>query len=223
MVHGPDDPRVRHPRRGAGRGAGGTVAPSTRRGREAAARGGLGGDALVDSIAEAATLGPRRHRDPFAGPGAPLVAEFAVAELAAALGLSTEAGRGYLAEAVELRYRLPRVWSRVTDGDLAAWRARRIAAATIALSAEAAGWVDTQVAHVAHKIGAGPLGRLVEEAIARFMPDEAEKRRQPAADGRHFTIDTRDTSLAGTSRCAASSTSPTPSTSTPPSPPAPSS
>ena len=64
---------------------------------------------------------------PVAGPGAPLVAEFSVAEFAAAVGLSTDAGRGYLGEAVELRYRLPRLWARVASGDLAAWRARRIA------------------------------------------------------------------------------------------------
>ena len=30
------------------------------------------------------------------------------------------------------------------------------------------------------------------------MPDEAEKRRRAAADGRRFDVDTRDTSLAGT-------------------------
>ncbi len=133
-----------------------------------------------------------------AGPGAPLVAEFAIAELAAALNLSTDAGRSYLAEALELRYRLPRLWQRVVAGDLVAWKARRVAAGTIALSAEAAAYVDIHVAHVAHRIGPVQLTRLIEEAIARFMPSEAEKRRQAAADGRHFTIDAADTSLAGT-------------------------
>ena len=43
---------------------------------------------------------------PVAGPGAPLVAEFSVAEFAAAVGLSTEAGKRYVGHAVELRYRL---------------------------------------------------------------------------------------------------------------------
>src|SRR5262245_43692157 len=37
-----------------------------------------------------------------AGPGAPTVAEYAVAEFAAALGLSTEAGKHYLGECLEL-------------------------------------------------------------------------------------------------------------------------
>ena len=135
---------------------------------------------------------------PVAGPGAPLVAEFSVTEFAAAIGLPTEAGKAYLGEAVELRYRLRRIWSRVVKGDLPAWRARRIARATIALSVEAAAYVDRHVAHVAHKVRPAQLDRLVEEAIGRFMPEEAERRRRQAADGRCFTIDTRQPSLQGT-------------------------
>src|ERR687898_834038 len=155
----------------------------------------------VDSLAEAATVWERGYGDtgvPVAGPGAPLVGEFAVAEFAAAIGLPTEAGRDSLGEAVELRYRLPQVWARVTRGDLPAWRARRVARATIALSREAAAFVDAHVAHVAHRVRPAQLDRLVEEAIGRFMPEEAERRRRRAAEGRCFTIDTRQPSLQGT-------------------------
>ena len=154
----------------------------------------------VDSLAEAATVWDHGETGmPVAGPGAPLVAEFSVAEFAAAIGLPTEAGKAYLGEAVELRYRLGRVWSRVVKGDLPAWRARRVARATMLLSMEAAAYVDLHVAHVAHKVGPAQLDRLVEEAIGRFMPEEAERRRRQAADGRSFTVDTRQPSLAGTS------------------------
>ena len=75
----------------------------------------------AESIDDAETVSLRGFGDtpiPVAGPGAPLVAEFA-----AAVGLPTEAGKRYLGQAVELRYRLPRLWARVTAGDLAAWRA----------------------------------------------------------------------------------------------------
>src|SRR3954454_13843505 len=102
---------------------------------------------------------------PIAGPGAPLVAEFCVAEFAAAVGLPTETGKAYLGEAVELRHRLPRIWARVVAGDLAAWRARRIARETIGLSLAAAGFVDVQVAGVAHRIGARGGGRLGPGAV----------------------------------------------------------
>ena len=129
------------------------------------------------------------------------MAEFSVAEFAAAVGLSTEAGKRYVGHALELRYRLPRLWTRVVSGDLPAWKARRVADLTIGhgLTLEAAAYVDRHVAPVAHKIGAGAIDRLVEEAIARFMPETAEETRRRAADGRHFTIDHDQVSFAGTS------------------------
>src|SRR6187200_3002873 len=154
----------------------------------------------VDSLEEAATVWDHGETGmPVAGPGAPLIGEFAVTEFAAAIGLPTEAGKAHLGEAVELRYRLPRVWARVVKGDLPAWRARRIARQTLLLSVEAAAHVDQHVAHTAHKIRPAQVDRLVEEAIGRFMPEEAERRRRQAADGRHFTIDTHQPSLTGTS------------------------
>ena len=50
---------------------------------------------------------------PLAGPGAPWVAEFAPADLAAALGISHDAARQLLADALELAHRLPRLWDLV--------------------------------------------------------------------------------------------------------------
>jgi hypothetical protein len=51
---------------------------------------------------------------------------------------------------------------------------------------------------VAHKITLGRLDKLVSEAIARFMPEEADRRRRRAAEGRRFDIDTRQAGLDGT-------------------------
>ena len=155
----------------------------------------------VDSIDQAATVWDRTYGDTaitVAGPGAPLVAEFSVAEFGAAVGLATEAAKAYLGEAVELRYRLPRTWKRVCSGELPAWKARRIARATIMLSAEAAEFVDRHVAPIAHRVRLSQLDRLVGEAIARFMPEETERRRKQAADGRSFNVGTSQTSLEGT-------------------------
>src|SRR4029079_13244652 len=59
---------------------------------------------------------------PLAGPGAPLVSEFCIAEFASAIGESTDAGRARIAEAIELKYRLPKVWSGVGSGKIPAWR-----------------------------------------------------------------------------------------------------
>ena len=150
----------------------------------------------AESIGDAVRFGDTPV--PVAGPGAPLVAEFCVAEFAAAVGLPTETGKAYLGEALELRHRLPRTWARVRSGELAAWRARRIARATIALSPAAAGFVDDQVAGFAHRIRPSGVDRLVEEAIVRFMPDEARRRREAAADGRHAHVHTDQVSFEGT-------------------------
>src|SRR5918995_7463169 len=63
----------------------------------------------VDSLDEAAAFGVcgvfGETVIPVAGPGAPLVGEFCVAELAAALGLPTESGRELLGEVIELEHR----------------------------------------------------------------------------------------------------------------------
>ena len=45
-----------------------------------------------------------------AGPGAPLVAEFAIPEFAAALRMTTDAGKALIADAVETKHRLPKLW-----------------------------------------------------------------------------------------------------------------
>ncbi len=154
----------------------------------------------TESLDDAASVTDRCFLEeslPIAGPGAPLIAEFSITEFAVAVGLSTEAGKAYLGEAVELRYRLPRVWKRVAVGDLVAWKARWIAKATLSLSMEAARFVDARVAAFAHRLRVSELDRLIETAIAQFMPEEAERRRKAAADGRSFNVGKSRTGLDG--------------------------
>ena len=154
----------------------------------------------TDSIDDAAAItggGFLEETLPIAGPGAPLVAEFSVAEFAVAVGLSTDAGKLFLGEAVELRYRLPKVWARLVAGDLVAWKARRIARATVGLSVEDVAYVDRHVAPVAHKIRVAGLERTIAAAIAHYMPEETERRRQAAADGRCFNVGKPESGLDG--------------------------
>jgi hypothetical protein len=123
-----------------------------------------------------------------AGEGTPEVGEFCVHEFAVALHISTDAGSSLIAEALELAHRLPRVWAKVKAGDLPPWRARRIADRTICLPVEGAEYVDRHVAPFAYRVGIAQLDRLVEEALVRFDPEQAEERRLAAADNRHVTI-----------------------------------
>ncbi|MFC6287356.1 DUF222 domain-containing protein, partial [Nocardioides sp. GCM10027113] len=154
----------------------------------------------AESLVEAAgfELDGSEAAVPIAGEGTPLITEFCVAEWAASLGMSTDSGRAYLGEAVEVRYRLPRLYRRVVRGDLPAWRARHIARHTIALNPAAAEFVDRHVAHVAHKIGPTKIKDLIEEAIARHDPDLAQERFGRAADHRSFDIHLDQATLDGT-------------------------
>jgi hypothetical protein len=138
-----------------------------------------------------------------AGAGAPTIAEFAVAEFAAAVGLSTEAGKGFLGEALELCFRLPAQWRRVASGELPAWKARRVARETIRLAADAAAYVDTHVAPVAHQVKPAQLDRAVDEAIGRFMPAEVERLAEQSWDKRHVTLCDQLVSFTGTMRLEA--------------------
>jgi Domain of unknown function (DUF222) len=153
-----------------------------------------------ESIHDAAYLAGTEGEVALAGDGAPLVAELACADLAAALGVPTEWEARLIGDALELRHRLPRVWGRVMGGDLAVWRARRIAESTRSLSRDGAAWVDAQVASFAHQVGPAQTDRLVAAAIARFGPDLAQRERERAADRRCFQVDHRQVSFAGTSR-----------------------
>src|SRR4051794_21632621 len=155
----------------------------------------------ADSIHEPATFilkGCGQTHLELAGPGAPSVAEYAVPELAAALGMSTEAGKRYLGECLELRYRLPRLWRRLTAGDLPAWKARLVARETIRLSPDAADYVDRHVAPVAHKTTPTGLDRLVNEAIGHHMPEEVERLAEASWDKRHVSIYHQLVSYTGT-------------------------
>src|SRR3954454_13557977 len=137
---------------------------------------------------------------PIAGDGAPLVSEFAVAEFASALGLSAGAGRNLVGQALEHAHRLPRLWARVQAGSLAPWRAGRVAEQTLSLSMDAATYVDQMLAPFAHRTGPAQTQRLVEEAIARYMPEYAAEQRDRAAEQRYFSIDHDQVSFAGSSR-----------------------
>jgi hypothetical protein len=167
-----------------------------------------------ESIHDAAsfTIPGCEHEEPIAGEGTPLVAEFCVAELGTVLGISSTAAKKLIGHALELRHRLPRLWDQVHAGQVPAWRARVVADTTIhsspSLTAEAAGFVDSQVAAVAGRIGTAQLDRLVAETIKRYDLAVADPAADPEdgwqhVDPRHVTVNTDDVHYAGTLRIEA--------------------
>ncbi|GAA1477954.1 hypothetical protein GCM10009623_24000 [Nocardioides aestuarii] len=150
-----------------------------------------------ESLHHAATFGVvvpgSEHEVPIAGHGCPLVAEFCIPELAAALAMSTTAGKRLIGHALELRHRLPRLWDAVHTGAVPAWRARRVAEATIHadLTPTGARYVDQMVTPYASRIGIAQLDRIIAEALHRYGTHTTATAQESEAphDPRYVQID----------------------------------
>ena len=145
-----------------------------------------------------------------AGPGAPTVAEFALAELSATLDSSHVAVRRLVGESLELVHRLPRLWAQARAGRLPVWRARAIAALTVDLAPDAAAHADRLLAATPGRVTTVHAHRLVDEARLYADPDRAADDERAHLDGRgvwlnpavdvattgvHMLLDTRDAHL----------------------------
>ena len=127
-----------------------------------------------------------------AGEGTPGVAEYAVEELGAVLGVPYLSAYRLCAEAVAVCYRLPGLWARVHAGLVPGWQARRVARETRGLSVEAVGFVDRQVAILADRRRLPSLSKLrdlVHEARCRVDPDRERAVEEKALGDRGVWFD----------------------------------
>jgi hypothetical protein len=104
------------------------------------------------------------------GDGTPSVAEFAPAELGLALETSTHAAEALVADALDLRHRLPRLWERIQAGEVKPWIARKAAQLTHGLDQELAGRVDAVIARYADRLSWGRLETLILATWKRLDP-----------------------------------------------------
>jgi len=132
--------------------------------------------------------GHHTRRLALAGAGAPLVHEHAPLELASALGVGPDAGRTLMGAALEVHHRLPRLWARLVDGEIDAWRAREVARETLSLAAEVAAMVDELLAETPRAINQVTAADLVQEALLALDPDEAARREARHGDGRAVVV-----------------------------------
>ncbi len=131
------------------------------------------------------------------------MAAFTPEPFALALGMSPSAGAQLIADALDLRHRLPMLWKRVSRLEVPAWQARRVARQTHRLSKAAAIWVDEQLAD---RGSCGPVvvDRLVAHAIAAYDPETHEDRENDAQAGWDVTLTHPDaTDFLGTSHLEA--------------------
>ena len=107
------------------------------------------------------------------------MAAYAAEPLAVTLGIPLHAQQ-LLADALDLRHRLPQTWELLDALEVPAWKARQVARTTHALPREAARWVDEQLAPRLKRCGARLIDTVTAQAIAKFQPDlhaEREERR----------------------------------------------
>lgn len=102
--------------------------------------------------------------------------EFAAAELGALQDTTTGGGSALMADALDLRHRLPQLWRQVLAGQVRSWRARKVTQATRHLSEEAAGYVDEAVAGFISSLSWSRFESLLQAKIVEADPADAEAR-----------------------------------------------
>jgi hypothetical protein len=129
----------------------------------------------------------------FGGDGTPLVTEFCAAHFGARLKLSPYSARSLIADALDLRHRLPELWRRVQALEVKISYARYVARKTRNLSREQAAYVDSRVVEAADgRISWSRFEALVDGAVAAADP-EATAERERLAREETFARATRST------------------------------
>lgn len=126
------------------------------------------------------------------GPGTPRVRELSLCELGVAREVSPTAATSVVADALDLRHRLPLVWDRVKALQVEVWVARKCAALTRELSSAAVGEVD---AVLARAIGTEAPGRVLDLCRAKAIeadPETHDARVAAEARRRHVTLTRTD-------------------------------
>ena len=118
----------------------------------------------------------------FGGEGTPEAGEFAAAELGVLLGRSHHAAATLIADALDLRHRLPRLWAALQAGRVRVWQARHVAARTRAtgLTLPQARQVDASTSGYLASLAWGRFTDLLEARIIAADPAAAEARRRAA-------------------------------------------
>jgi hypothetical protein len=140
-----------------------------------------------DAVSESRLPGSERPAQ-LGGDGTPTVGDFAPAELGCVLRMSDGSASRLIADALDLRHRLPSIWAAAQAGQVPAYQARRIASATRHLTAEQAATVDQRVAPSLGAVSWGRLESLLEAAIIAADPDAAERAAAAAAQERFVRL-----------------------------------
>ena len=127
------------------------------------------------------------------GEGTPEVSEYCAAELGALQGTGIMAARSLIADALDVRYRLPRLWARVSTGGVRAWQARKIAEQTRCLSWQACADVDHALSDFVGMMPWPRFARILSATILEADPALAAERADRARMAQDvFSFDSED-------------------------------
>ncbi|MBM7797620.1 hypothetical protein JOE57_000541 [Microlunatus panaciterrae] len=112
----------------------------------------------------------------FGGDGTPTLLEFAAAEFGIVQELSPWQAARMIADALDLRHRLRRLWLRVCAGEVPAWKACKVAQATRHLKLGPADQVDESVYEVITRLTWSRFQDVLVAKIIEADPHEAQAR-----------------------------------------------
>ncbi|OYN88776.1 DUF222 domain-containing protein [Parenemella sanctibonifatiensis] len=123
------------------------------------------------------------------GEGTPLVAEFCVLELGAALGMPEEEAHSLVADALALRGRFPKTWAVLGEGRLRVWQVRHVVGKTSDLPVELCARIDAQVAGFGASMGKRALENMIDAIVLKHSPEAAQTAHDAELARRHVYID----------------------------------
>lgn len=115
------------------------------------------------------------------GDGCPQVSEHCALELGALRGTGATAARLLIADALDLRHRLPRLWLLVRSGAVRQWQARAVAQATHHLTWEQSVAVDTRLSDFLPLLPWPRFRWLLTAAVLDADPEAARQQGEAAA------------------------------------------
>ena len=122
------------------------------------------------------------------GEGTPEIADFAAAELGCSLKTSAGSAKRLIADALDLRYRLPMTWAAARAGQAPVYQARHIATTTRHLTLGQARQVDARIAPTLGSVSWGRLQDVVDGLVYEADPEGADAAAELAARERFVRL-----------------------------------
>ena len=122
------------------------------------------------------------------GEGTPEILANQPRELGLVLQTSAGAAKHLIADALDLRHRMPRLWAEVRVGRVRAWKARRVAQATRHLPLSAMTEVDTGLAGLLSSLPWSRFETVLDATVLRADPQGAAHREDEASSRRFVAL-----------------------------------